>query len=749
MATELTAGLTPEQATAATHVDGPLLVLAGPGSGKTRVITHRVANLIDQGVRDHQILALTFTNKATREMANRVGKLIPDANVEVSTFHRFCALVLRRNAEAVGLKPNYTILDHSEQVSLVRRLVRDANLSSTFFEPSRIANRISKAKNELLTPDDLQTQLRQRVGDPMQQAVADIYPAYQHALLNSNCVDFDDLLMHVVHMLTESQPFRETLDCRYRYILVDEYQDTNLAQYRIVAAMSQMFPNLCVTGDPDQSIYGWRGARIDNILSFKSDYPATRVVNLDQNFRSTRSIVQVADQLIKHNTRRPDRSLRTDNPQGPQAQLLCFSSGEDEAIGIVERIRERVEAGERNWSDYAIFYRVNALSRQFELALTEMRVPFQIASGFAFYDRAEIKDLLAWLRLVENPDDDSAFQRAVNSPSRGIGKKTLQHLRRFADSNSVSLHQAAERRSEITGIAKRSATSLAGFIKLLAELRGDAQRTSVDGLLRVVIDRSGYAEGLETSIDERDAQRLANIEELITATREFEEHAMEETSLSAFLESASLVNEVDNIDAASGRVTLMTLHAAKGLEFPVVHIVGVEQNILPHERSTRAGNPNDLEEERRLLFVGMTRAEEELYLSKTFERFLQGSRRTTIHSCFLQEIDLDVRDCTRGRAGHISTGVPEHLKRHPGKRPDGQPLLMTAADLLKGNQKAAEIPEANLFEVGMLVRHPRYGRGEVTELGGTRKRQTVLVRFETEDRCERFVSAKAPLQPLG
>lgn len=745
--------LTPEQAAAVEHRDGPLLVLAGPGSGKTRVITHRIARLIETGVRDHQILALTFTNKATREMAARVEQLLPGTRVAVSTFHRFCARTLRTNAEGVGLKPNYTILDHSEQVSLVRRLVKDMDFSSTYFEPSRIANHISRAKNEMLTAEDMQSRMRERIGDPMQQAVAEVYPAYQQALLNTNCVDFDDLLLHMVHMLTDWQPFRENLDHRYQYILVDEYQDTNLAQYRIVAAMSQLYPNLCVTGDPDQSIYGWRGARIDNILSFQRDFPAAELVKLDQNFRSTRSIVRTADQLISNNTRRPKRSLHSDNAEGLQPTLLHFSKGEDEATGIIEQIKERVESGERKWSDYAIFYRVNALSRQIEIAMTQLRVPFQIASGFAFYDRAEIKDLLAWLRLIENPDNDSALLRAVNSPPRGIGAKTLQHLRRFADVNKTSLYGACQRRREITAIAKRSVGAITKFLQLIEALRDEATRMSVDGLLDSVIQRTGYAEGLDASIAERDAQRRANIDELITATREFNEQNAEDTSLQAFLESASLVSDVDSVKGDAGCITLMTLHASKGLEFPVVHIVGVEHNLIPHERAERDGSSTDIEEERRLLFVGMTRAKQEVYLSQALDRSLHGQRRATIRSAFLDEIELKDVDLTRTQKLSKSTGIPERLKRHPGARPEGQPLLMTAADLLKGNKKAATLPgvgteEQSLFSIGMRVRHPEYGPGTVTELGGTPRRATVSVAFRGDEK-KTFVVDKCPLQPIG
>lgn len=739
-------GLTTEQQAAVEHAEGPLLVLAGPGSGKTRVICHRIARLIERGVRPDRILALTFTNKATREMAERAEALVPGSRVEVSTFHRFCAKLLRRSAEAVGLRPNYTILDQSEQVGLIRRLVADLDLATAYFEPSKIANRISRAKNELLTADDFVRGLQDRIGDPLEQAVAQVYPAYQQALLTTNCVDFDDLLLHVVRLLTEQAAYCRGLDEHYQYVLVDEYQDTNLAQYRIVAAISQLHPNLCATGDPDQSIYGWRGARIGNILSFRQDFPDAQVIRLDENFRSTGAIVRAADQLIGHNRKRPDRSLWTRNPEGSTPELLCHASGHDEAMQIAATIGERVRSGDRSWSDFAIFYRVNALSRQLETALSVEGVPFQIASGFAFYDRAEIKDLIAWLRLIENPDDDSALIRVVNSPPRGIGAKTIQRLRRFAEQESVSLFAAISQRDRIADLNNRAQRALKNFADLITDLRHQAQRQSVDGLLQEVLSRSGYLSGLEPETDERDAQRQANIDELISAARDFSEDT-EDPSLQQFLESASLVSDVDNVDADAGRVTLMTLHAAKGLEFPVVFIVGVEHNLIPHERSLRSSNAQELEEERRLLFVGMTRAREELALSQTMTRSLRGSRRATIRSTFLDEIDLQVRNCMGDRSADPSRSRSSARKKYPGKRPEGQPLLMTAADMLKGNQRAAEV--SGLYFQGMTVRHPHYGRGTVLAVSGTARRRTIRVEFETDGRTETFVADKCPLQPVG
>ncbi|MCH8830461.1 MAG: UvrD-helicase domain-containing protein, partial [Planctomycetes bacterium] len=462
-------GMTESQRIAVEHREGPMLILAGPGSGKTRVITHRIAGMTADGINPRSILAITFTNKAAHEMVERVAVLIPGVRVWISTFHRFCARLLRQRAEAVGLQSNFSILDSADQKQLVKQILSDLNIDSVHFPPRQIASRISRAKNELKSAEEVARTFSDSVGNHLEAVLARVYPKYQQRLLESNAVDFDDLLLHVVTLLSENPNLREQFSERYRYVMVDEYQDTNLAQYRIVAALSSGHRNLCVTGDPDQSIYGWRGAKIENILRFERDFPNATVVRLEQNFRSTGRILKAADELIAHNVHRKAKSLITDNAQGEPVRLLRFDDGLHEAHAIAESIRRAVDNGERIWSDFAIFYRVNALSREVERALARNNVPFQVASGLAFYDRAEIKDVLAYLRLINNPRDETAFRRIVNTPRRGIGKTTVGRLAAWAETQGLSLLEAAGRAGEIDSLSKRSVTLVGAFAELLSE----------------------------------------------------------------------------------------------------------------------------------------------------------------------------------------------------------------------------------------------------------------------------------------
>ena len=575
--------LTPSQKRAVELTNGPLLVLAGPGSGKTRVITRRIARIIEKGVDPSHVLAITFTNKAAGEMAQRVAALLPGVRVWVSTFHRFCSRLLRYRADVVGLKRNFTILDSDDQRRLIRGVIRDLNYDSVNFPADRVAERISRAKNDLVSAEAFRQYREERVGDLMDSVLVRAYAEYQRPLVASNAVDFDDLLLYVVQILEENPEIRGELDDRYRYVLVDEYQDTNLAQYRIVAALSRDYPNLCVTGDPDQSIYAWRGARIENILRFEADYPRAAIVRLEENFRSTQSIVRAADTLIAHNVRRKAKSMTTVNPEGAPVALLGFENGMLEADGVAREIQAAVEAGVYRYSDVAIFYRVNALSREFEQALSRWRVPFQVASGFAFYDRAEIKDLLAYLRLIVNPQDRVAFLRIVNEPVRGLGKKSLQQLVAWADAGHVPLLEAAARAAECPGRSPRAARLFAAFANLIAEIAATPFE-SVRSILELVVARTAYAERWRASESEQDRERAANVDELITAAAHYDAGAVENPSLESFLETTALVSDVDSVDGLADRVTLMTLHSAKGLEFPIVYIVGVEQGYLPHQR---------------------------------------------------------------------------------------------------------------------------------------------------------------------
>ncbi len=623
--------LNESQCAAVRHVEGPLLVLAGPGSGKTRVVTHRIAHLLREGVHASEILALTFTNKAAEEMRSRVEDLVAGQHVWVSTFHRFGARLLRQYAELVGLTPNFTIYDSFDARQTIARVIEAIDIHTMHYTPERIAQAISSAKNKLITADKFEPQ----AGSPLSQIVAEVYPAYQKRLIASSAVDFDDLLLHVAQLLYQNSEIRSELDERFRYLLVDEYQDTNHVQYVMLRAMSVDHPNLAVTGDPDQSIYGWRGADINNILQFETDFPQTKVVRLEQNYRSTKSILRIADELICHNLRRKKKSLYTDNAEGCPVRLVQYANQDEEARDIAERIGAAIQAGSRRACDFAILYRVNALSRALERALRAAGVPYQMVRGQEFYQRKEIKDVLAYCQLINNPRDDQAVLRTINTPARGIGRKSVDLISDYAYHRSIPLLDAAREASQISNLAPRSAKKVLEYVALIDRLC-DLGNSAVEEILGTVLDESGYRANLSESDDEEDLNRLANIEELLTDARQFDEQYPDGGQLETYLENAWLVNETDDWETESDKVTLMTLHAAKGLEFPVVFLVAVEHGLLPHERSSN--DETQLEEERRLAFVGITRAEHELQLSYAAERDFHlwrgASGRGYLHSVF-------------------------------------------------------------------------------------------------------------------
>ena len=577
------------------------------------------------------ILALTFTNKAAEEMRARVERLAPGEPVWMSTFHRFCSRLLRQYAPLVGLAENYTIYDTDDSQKALKQTLDGLDLELTHFTPERIHSAISWAKNQLITPD----QYEPRVGHPLGHIVAQVYPAYQARLLASSAVDFDDLLLHVATLLRESPEIRQRLDARYRYIMVDEYQDTNLAQYMIVRALSMDHQNLAVTGDPDQSIYGWRGANLNNILDFENDFPSVRIVRLEQNYRSTQRILRVADHLIGHNVRRKQKRLFTENDEGRPVRLTTYTSHKLEAEAIAQRISEEVHVGRRRPRDFAVFYRVNALSRSLEFALRDFGIPYQMVNGLEFYQRKEIKDVLAYLHLLNNPRDNVAFLRVINTPPRGIGRSTIQQLVDHAARKGKSLLDSAREAGLIESLNKRAAVAVAKFVGMYDRL-SLASGGSVQDIMRQVLDDSGYRKLMADSEDQQDQERLANIEELITAAHEFDDQNPGSGQLEVFLEQACLVNDTDAWEADDDRVTLMTMHAAKGLEFPVVFVIAIEEGLLPHERSRQSAD--ELEEERRLLFVGLTRAREELHLSLSRYRDYRGQLRMSVPSQFLLEL---------------------------------------------------------------------------------------------------------------
>ena len=779
--------LTDPQRDAVRHVDGPMLILAGPGSGKTRVVTHRIAYLLSQDIPDWQIAALTFTNKAADEMRKRLESLAPGKDVWMGTFHRFCAQMLRRYAQMVGLQENYSIYDTADAKQAMKRAVEAAGVSTTHASPDQIANVISKAKNKLVTPDVMQSQML----SPMETVAAKVYPVYQRQLMTANAVDFDDLLLHVANLLRHNPELRGELDGRFRYILVDEYQDTNLAQYAIVRALSIDYPNLSVTGDPDQSIYGWRGADLNNILDFEKDYPSVKTVRLEQNYRSTPNVLRVADQLIRHNRRRKQKDLFTDNDEGDSVILRMFENGFEEADHIADEIVSLISAGTARPNDFAIFFRMNSLTRSIEHAFRSRGVPYQIVNGVEFYQRKEIKDVLAYLHLVNNPGHDVALTRVINTPTRGIGAKTIQRLRDYADSQGIPMLEAARRVNEIESLAKRSATMVARFVELYDRIAAKAT-ASLEELTRFLVQETEYGEFLKKSSDEGDdSSPLANVDEFISAAVDFDHRHPDDGSLEAFLEQVSLVSDTDAFEENEERVTLMTLHASKGLEFPRVYIVGVEDDLLPHKRSK--DDDAQFEEERRLLFVGITRAMQWLQLSCCKRRMIRGETRPVIASPFLNELpleemqriesavrrdwfdqDIDQRapddwDLPEFQVGddagddsfdfganrdedfetpgdHAKESLPsfdasrESEEGETSVKVDSVPeigTLKTAADLMSGKR-----PPLTAFREGTLVRHYEYGEGTIVAVSGRGPKRMARIQFADGEHNFRLAFAK-------
>jgi DNA helicase II / ATP-dependent DNA helicase PcrA len=758
--------LTEAQREAVLHQDGPLLILAGPGSGKTRVVTHRIARMLFDGVPGRQILALTFTNKAAEEMRLRVERLAPGSQVWIGTFHRFCARLLRRYAPLVGLEANYTIYDTGDSSQTLRRAMGHLKIDSAFASPEAIARAISWAKNNLITPDLYPP----KSGNPLGSIIQQIYPAYQAKLADSNAVDFDDLLLHVATMLRQCPEVRESLDEQYRFILVDEYQDTNLAQYAIARALSQDYPNLAVTGDPDQSIYGWRGANLDNILNFEKDYGEVRVVRLERNYRSTKRILRVADELISHNLRRKKKALFTENDAGEPVRLVTYRTHKDEADGIAAEIAAEIAAG-RAARDFAIFYRTNALSRSFEFAFREAGVPYQMVNGVEFFQRKEIKDVLAYLQLVNNPHDEVALLRVINTPARGIGKTTIERLAHYGGQHGMTLLEAAHAAKKVTAISARAAKLVTQFVSMADRLIADADGP-IEELLGLVLTESGYEAMLKGSGDEEDEERLANIQELLTVAREFDErqgHPLvgRGAQLEAFLEETALVNDTDEWETQLDRVTLMTLHASKGLEFPCVYLTAVEEGLLPHERSREQAE--QLEEERRLMFVGITRAQRRLQISLVQYRDFRGVRKPVIPSSFLMELprgEMAVRQPEAARVVEMDAQVDAtvddmHVDHEPVFRRDepresarakfgpGLPgaRLRTAAEML-GVGEAPQAVDPDDFRQGMVVLHPEYGLGKVVALGGSGGERTAMIDFATGAGRKKMALAGSSLRPV-
>ena len=765
---ELIEGLNDAQRNAVQHTDGPLLILAGPGSGKTRVITHRIAHMIAQGIPSWQIVALTFTNKAADEMRNRLKTLSPDNLSWTGTFHRFCSRLLRQYATLVGLQENYSIYDMKDSKQVLKQAIANAEIDVKHFSADKIGIEISNLKNNGVSLEHF----KPRPGNVLDKILSKVYPEYQKLLQMANGVDFDDLLLHCVDLLRDNPELREGLDMKYAYMMVDEYQDTNRAQYQLIRLLNHNVQNLAVTGDPDQSIYGWRGANISNILDFEKDYPQVDVVRLEENYRSTKSILRIADQLIANNVRRKKKSLLTENEEGKAVRLVAYPSPQDEAADVADSISLAIQKGNRRAKDFAILYRTNWLSRSFEHTLRQCGVPYQVLNGHEFYQRKEIKDIVAYLHLLNNPDDSVAFQRVVNLPSRKIGKVTLTRLQRYARENTISMMEAARNCEKIETIKKAVGNRIKGFVELIDKLSKEVG-DDVESVIRNILAETGYRDWLTEDGSEEAYERAGNVDELVVAAQEFDNEHPEDGGLGRYLEQAALVSDTDVWESEADYVTMMTMHAAKGLEFPCVYIVGLEDGILPHERST--GNDDEVEEERRLLFVGITRAEKELQFSRCLNRFRRGSYWPAIPSRFLvelprdemeifgaqhqqagmtaddlqkvidamdisnesgfpdlPEIDIHVSDAANQAAGGtLFADESNGDQEKPTKKKPSMASMMTGAELEKQNQTRASadrlMPED--CEVNMEVEHVEYGIGKVIAMTGAGRKLTATINF--------------------
>ncbi len=738
---DLLTDLTFAQQEAATHFEGPLLILAGAGSGKTRVITRRVAWLLQQGVRASNILAITFTNKAAAEMRQRVEALVPGNRVWVSTFHSLGARLLRQFADRLGLDRNFTIYDTDDRNKIIKNALDASGMDNVKFTPDRIGGAISKAKNQLLTPAKFEA----TATDFFAKTVAQVYALYEKKLRSSSAMDFDDLLYLPAMALRHNEELRAELDQRFRFVLIDEYQDTNQAQYEIAKRLSVDQRNLCVVGDPDQSIYKWRNADIRNILDFEKDFPDARIITLEKNYRSSLAILRAANRLIEHNKQRKKKSLVSDGPEGEPVRVLTFDTGLDEADQVVKRIKEAVVAKQHSYRDFAIFLRINALSRTLESAFLKYGVPYQIVKGLAFFDRKENKDVMAYLRLLVNPQDNLSFMRIVNEPPRGIGKVSLDHLQTFAEEAGLNLLAACAEVHKVSAIKGKAALGLRSFHKLMTELRSVVEQPP-EAVMREVLDRTGYRAMLKTSSDNEDQDRLANIEEFITAAKQFSTEKPEAT-IGDFLEQITLASDVDGWDERQACVSVMTLHSAKGLEFPIVYMLAMEQGMLPHERSLE--KVEDVEEERRLAFVGITRAMKELYLCHARMREFRGQTLYGMPSMFLDELPAEVESVDLSNAA----GYREAMDSFRGGSKAASAAWVDTGVALPPMKPARPVvpfgggtsTNPDEFEAEQVVQHPSYGIGKITEVNGFGAMRKVKIRFAVGGE-KIFVASKVQLK---
>ena len=721
-------GLNREQQQAVQHTEGPLLILAGAGSGKTKVLTVRIAYLLAQGVNPYEILAITFTNKAAKEMKSRVEGLVGDVanRIWLSTFHSFCAKFLRFELDNfLGYNSNFTIYDTSDSQVVIKAALKALNLDDKYYPVGAMISAISDAKNKLMFASDYRKQAR----DFYQQKVADVYEYYERELRKNNALDFDDLLLVAVKLLQSNAAVLDKYSKRFKYVMIDEYQDTNHAQYLLAYLLSSHWKNIAVVGDVDQSIYAWRGADIQNILDFEKDYPNCTSIKLEQNYRSTKIILDAANAVIDHNEGRPEKNLWTDKVEGAKIQHFTAQSEHEEAAFIGDTIVKKHDIHGVPYGDMAILYRTNAQSRVLEEALIKRALPYTMVGGTKFYDRKEIKDVLAYLRVLYNPFDDLSLLRIINVPKRSIGATTVSKLQDYARENGTSLFMTLTQLHLVDTIKGKTKEKLEEFGILIFTLVAEMDDKSVLDILEAILDRTSYLAQLEESTDPQDQARAENIGELLSVAKDFQDTNPTGT-VEDFLEQVALVNDVDSFEQEESKVTLMTLHAAKGLEFPIVFLGGLEEGLFPHSRTLM--NPEEIEEERRLAYVGITRAEKELYISNATTRTVFGRTSSYLPSRFIDEIPAELVDGLRAKRripDDIKPTVPRHMS--VASRPVTKPIIR--------NEVIAD------WKVGDTAIHSKWGNGKVVNVSGEGAGMKLTIEFPTQG--VRVVMAKfAPVK---
>ena len=724
----LLTGLNKEQQQAVQHTEGPLLILAGAGSGKTKVLTVRIAHLLAQGVNPYEILAITFTNKAAKEMKSRVEGLVGDVanRIWLSTFHSFCAKFLRFELDNfLGYNSNFTIYDTSDSQAVIKAALKALNLDDKYYPVGAMIGAISDAKNKLLFASDFRKQAR----DFYQQKVADVYEYYERELRKNNALDFDDLLLVAVKLLQSNEAVLDKYSKRFCYVMIDEYQDTNHAQYLLAKLLASHWKNIAVVGDADQSIYAWRGADIQNILDFEKDYPNCTSIKLEQNYRSTKIILDAANAVIENNEGRPKKNLWTDKTEGAKIQHFTAQSEHEEAAFIGDTIAKKHDIHGVPYGDMAILYRTNAQSRVLEEALIKRALPYTMVGGTKFYDRKEIKDVLAYLRVLYNPFDDLSLLRIINVPKRSIGATTVAKLQDYARANGTSLFMTLTQLHLVDTIKGKTKEKLEEFGILIFTLVAEMEDKTVLDILESILDRTGYLAQLEESTDPQDQARAENIGELLSVAKDFQDTNPTGT-VEDFLEQVALVNDVDSFEQEESKVTLMTLHAAKGLEFPIVFLGGLEEGLFPHSRTLM--NPEEIEEERRLAYVGITRAEKELYISNATTRTVFGRTSSYLPSRFIDEIPEELVDGLRAKRK-----VPDDIKRHVP-----QHMSVTSRPVTKPIVRNEVIAD---WKVGDTAIHSKWGNGKVINVAGEGAGMKLTIEFPTQG--VRVVMAKfAPVK---